>query len=66
MLAAQSGADWPLGVYLAAAILVALAMLGVSYVLGERHRERGHRRALRVRHVADRQRAACASRRAST
>ena len=31
---------WPLGVYLAAAFFLALAMLGLSYVLGERHRDR--------------------------
>jgi NADH-quinone oxidoreductase subunit A len=40
VLAAQGVAVWPLGVYLAAAILLALAMLAVSYVLGERHSER--------------------------
>lgn len=39
VLAAQSVSVWPLGVYLAAAILLALAMLAVSYVLGERHNE---------------------------
>jgi NADH-quinone oxidoreductase subunit A len=31
---------WPLGVYVAAAFLLALAMLALSYVLGERHRDR--------------------------
>lgn len=40
VLAAQSVAVWPLGVYLAAAVLLGLAMLAVSYVLGERHRDR--------------------------
>jgi NADH-quinone oxidoreductase subunit A len=40
LLAAQDGAAWPLGVYLAAAVFVALSMVGVSYVLGERRRER--------------------------
>ena len=40
LLAAQTGPVWPLGVYLAAAFFLALAMLGLSYVLGERHRDR--------------------------
>jgi len=39
VLAAQGGAVWPLGVFLAASILLALSMLAVSYVLGERHSE---------------------------
>jgi NADH-quinone oxidoreductase subunit A len=40
LLATESTAVWPLGVYLAGALLVALAMLAVSYVLGERHSDR--------------------------
>ena len=40
LLAAQTGPVWPLGVYLAAAFFLALAMLALSYVLGERHRDR--------------------------
>jgi NADH-quinone oxidoreductase subunit A len=39
LLAAQNGPAWPLGVYLAGAILAALSMVGVSYVLGERRRQ---------------------------
>ncbi|MFA6110666.1 MAG: NADH-quinone oxidoreductase subunit A [Candidatus Latescibacterota bacterium] len=31
---------WPLGVYLAAVLTVIGGMLGVSYLLGERHRDR--------------------------
>ncbi|HTR45067.1 MAG TPA: NADH-quinone oxidoreductase subunit A [Thermodesulfovibrionales bacterium] len=31
---------WPLGVYAAAVIALAAVMLGVSYFLGQRHRER--------------------------
>ena len=31
---------WPMLVYLAAVLLVVAAMIAVSYVLGERHRER--------------------------
>jgi NADH-quinone oxidoreductase subunit A len=30
---------WPLAVYVAAIILIVAAMLGLSYVLGQRHRE---------------------------
>ena len=40
VLAAQTGPVWPLGVYVAAAFFLAVAMLAVSYVLGERHRDR--------------------------
>lgn len=32
---------WPLGVYLALVVLTAAALLGVSFVLGQRHRETG-------------------------
>ena len=31
---------WPLGVYFAAVVLMVVVMIAVSYVLGERHRER--------------------------
>ncbi|MEJ2709794.1 MAG: NADH-quinone oxidoreductase subunit A [Anaerolineales bacterium] len=31
---------WPLAVYFAAVILLVLAMLGLSYVLGQRHKQR--------------------------
>jgi NADH-quinone oxidoreductase subunit A len=31
---------WPLAVYFALVIVVAAGMLGISYVLGERHKER--------------------------
>jgi NADH-quinone oxidoreductase subunit A len=31
---------WPLGAYFGGVILVAAGMLGVSYVLGERHKDR--------------------------
>lgn len=31
---------WPLAVYFAVAVFLALAMIGISFVLGERHRER--------------------------
>src|SRR5512140_2956000 len=31
---------WPLGVYFAAVVLMVAAMVALSYVLGERHRER--------------------------
>lgn len=31
---------WPLGVYFAAVIVLAAGMIGVSYLLGERHKER--------------------------
>jgi len=40
VVAVQTGPVWPLGVYVAAAFLLALAMLALSYVLGERHRDR--------------------------
>jgi NADH-quinone oxidoreductase subunit A len=32
---------WPLALYLAAAVLVAVGMLALSYLLGQRHMERG-------------------------
>jgi NADH-quinone oxidoreductase subunit A len=35
-----AGALWPLVVYAAAVIFVAASMVGLGYVLGERHRER--------------------------
>ncbi|HYA88131.1 MAG TPA: NADH-quinone oxidoreductase subunit A [Nitrospirota bacterium] len=31
---------WPLGVYFAAVVLIVISMLALSYVLGERHREK--------------------------
>lgn len=31
---------WPLGVYFAAVVLMVVVMIAVSYMLGERHRER--------------------------
>jgi NADH-quinone oxidoreductase subunit A len=31
---------WPLGVYFAAVVLIVIAMIALSYVLGERHREK--------------------------
>jgi NADH-quinone oxidoreductase subunit A len=31
---------WPLGVYLAAVVLIVISMIALSYVLGERHREK--------------------------
>jgi NADH-quinone oxidoreductase subunit A len=31
---------WPLAVYFAAIVLIIAAMIGLSYVLGQRHRER--------------------------
>ena len=31
---------WPMAVYFAAVVLLVAAMLGLSYVLGQRHRER--------------------------
>ena len=34
-----SGALWPLAVYAAAVLLLVSGMIGMSYVLGERHRE---------------------------
>jgi NADH-quinone oxidoreductase subunit A len=38
--AAQTTAYWPLAVYLAIAVLTAVGMLAVSYLLGQRHMER--------------------------
>jgi NADH-quinone oxidoreductase subunit A len=35
-----TGALWPLAVYTAAVIFIAIAMVGLGTVLGERHRER--------------------------
>jgi NADH-quinone oxidoreductase subunit A len=35
--AAQSASLWPLAVYIAAVLLLAAAMIGLSYILGERH-----------------------------
>jgi NADH-quinone oxidoreductase subunit A len=35
--AAQSANLWPLAVYIAAVLLLAAAMIGLSYILGERH-----------------------------
>jgi NADH-quinone oxidoreductase subunit A len=35
-----AGALWPLAVYAAAVIFVAASMVGLGYILGERHRER--------------------------
>ena len=31
---------WPLGIYCAAAVIVVMAMIGVPFVLGERHMDR--------------------------
>jgi NADH-quinone oxidoreductase subunit A len=31
---------WPLGVYFAAVVLIVISMIALSYVLGERHREK--------------------------
>lgn len=31
---------WPLGIYFAAVVLIVAGMLGVSYVLGQRHHDR--------------------------
>ncbi len=31
---------WPLGIYFAAAVILVTAMIGVSFVLGERHMDR--------------------------
>jgi NADH-quinone oxidoreductase subunit A len=31
---------WPLGVYFAAVVLIVIGMIALSYVLGERHREK--------------------------
>lgn len=36
----QTGALWPLVVYFAAAVSLAAAMIGLSYFLGQRHKER--------------------------
>lgn len=38
--AAQSVLYWPLGIYIAAVMLVVGGMLGMSYVLGQRHPDR--------------------------
>lgn len=40
LLAAQTAAPWPLLVYVAAVILLVGGMILLSYVLGQRHRER--------------------------
>ncbi len=40
LLAAQTAATWPLLVYIAAVILMVGGMIVLSYVLGQRHRER--------------------------
>ena len=40
LLAAQTAATWPLLVYIAAVILMGGGMIVLSYVLGQRHRER--------------------------
>jgi NADH-quinone oxidoreductase subunit A len=37
MPTAQTAPLWPLGVYIAAAVIVVTAMIAVSYVLGQRH-----------------------------
>jgi len=39
-LTQESTALWPLGVYFVAVILLVLVMIVLSYVLGERHREK--------------------------
>jgi len=39
-LSQESTALWPLGVYFVAVILLVTAMISLSYVLGERHREK--------------------------
>ncbi len=36
----MNGLLWPLAVYAAAVLAVAAGMIGISYVLGQRHRER--------------------------
>ena len=36
----NAGTLWPLAVYAAAVIVLVASMIGVSYVLGQRHRER--------------------------
>ena len=36
----MSGLLWPLAVYAAAVLVVVAGMIGISYVLGQRHRER--------------------------
>ena len=36
----QATAVWPLAVYFAAIVVLAASMIGVSYILGQRHRER--------------------------
>ena len=37
---ASTPALWPLGVYFAAVVIIIAAMIAISYVLGERHREK--------------------------
>ena len=41
---------WPLGVYFALVLLLVAGMLVVSYLLGQRHRQRVDGRPLRGRH----------------
>jgi NADH-quinone oxidoreductase subunit A len=36
----SSAVLWPLGVYFVAVVLIVIGMIAVSYVLGERHREK--------------------------
>jgi NADH-quinone oxidoreductase subunit A len=36
----ESQALWPLGVYFVAVVIILAGMIGLSYVLGERHREK--------------------------
>jgi NADH-quinone oxidoreductase subunit A len=38
--AETAAALWPLAVYAAAVVFIAAAMVGLGYILGERHRER--------------------------
>jgi NADH-quinone oxidoreductase subunit A len=40
ILAAETTPYWPLGLYLAAVVLTVAAIVTLSYLLGERHRER--------------------------
>ncbi len=40
LIAAQPAANWPLLVYIAAVVLMVGGMIVLSYVLGQRHRER--------------------------
>ena len=37
---AQSSAVWPLGVFFLAVVLLVAGILGLSYIVGQRHRER--------------------------